>query len=95
MSFASSNKKSIGVIILAVVIGLIIGSFMTEAFQLLPDNVVKQFFTKSISFGFGFDPDGLVIDLGAIRFKFGFTCKFSFLSLVGVGIGVYILRWYT
>lgn len=88
------REKRMGGLILAVVVGLVLGSFLTQAFTLLPDNVVKQFFTKSVSFGFGFDPDGVVVDLSALKFKFGFTCQFSFLSLVGIAIGAYIFRWY-
>lgn len=95
MNTLKLGKKGIGTIILAVVLGLLIGSFLSEAMQLLPDSVVKQFFTKSVSFGFGFDPDGAVLDFHAIKFKFGFVCSFTFMSLVGVAISLYLFRWYT
>lgn len=95
MNTMSGNRKSVAGLLLSVIIGLLIGSFLSQVFGLLPDNVVKEFFTKSVTFGFGFDPDGIVIDLSALRFKFGFTCEFTFLSFVGMATAVYIFRWYT
>ena len=95
MNNMNLDKKSFGGLVLAVAIGLIAGSFLTQLFGFFPDNVVKEFFTKSVSFGFGFSPDGVIIDLSAIKFKLGFTCSFSLLSFVGVGVSLYMFRWYT
>ena len=95
MDNLSLNKKRLGTLILVAFVGLLIGSFLSQVFGLLPDSVVKEFFTKSVSFGFGFQPDGVVVDLSAIKFKFGFTCEFTFLSLVGIAISVYMFRWYS
>ena len=90
-----TNHKSLGGLILAVAIGLVIGSFLTQLFTFMPQNVVKEFFTKSVSFGFGFNPDAVLVDLSAIKFKLGMTCQFSLLSLVGIAVSVYIFRWFT
>jgi hypothetical protein len=89
------QKKSLGGLVVAVIVGLLLGSFITQVFGFLPDNVVKEFFTKSISFGFGFSPDGFVLDLSALKIKFGFTCEFTFLSIVGIAVSLYAFRWYT
>lgn len=95
MATHHTNNKSLGGLILAVAIGLLIGSFLTQLFAFMPANVVKEFFTKSVSFGFGFNPDAVVIDLSAVKFKLGVTCQFSLLSLVGIAVSVYIFRWFT
>jgi hypothetical protein len=93
MNNINIHKKSIGGLILSVMVGLMAGSYLTKLFSMLPDNVVKQFFTKSISFGFGF-PESIVFDLSAMKLKLGFSCEFTLLSLVGIAITVYIFRWY-
>ena len=36
----------------------------------------------------------LIIDLNAIKFQLGFQIKISFLSIIGLFIGLYIFRWY-
>ena len=95
MAEYSLKGKKFSKLLLSVALGLVIGSYLTKIFEMLPDNVVKQFFTKSVSFGFGFGPDALLLDLTAIKIKLGFTCIFSALSLVGIAIAVYIFRWYT
>ncbi len=94
MNSIGNNRKRFRNLLISITMGLIIGSFLTQLFVLLPNSVVKDFFTNSVSFGFGFNPDGALLDLGAVKFKFGFTCKFSFLSLIGMAISVYMFRWY-
>ncbi|MDR3013414.1 MAG: DUF4321 domain-containing protein [Chitinispirillales bacterium] len=91
----SLKDKKIGTLILVVLIGIIIGSFLNEVVAAIPmgDNVVKTFFTHTIAFGVG-DPTPLSIDLAAIRFQFGFQFKFSLLSVLGIFLSLYFFRWY-
>jgi hypothetical protein len=89
------KEKTFAGLVFAVVVGLVAGSLLTQLFGFLPDSVVKEFFTKSVSFGFGFNPDGLVLDLNALKLKLGVTCEFTFLSLVGIAVAAYLFRWYS
>ncbi len=47
-------EKKISKIIMVVVIGMLVGSLMGEIIGLMPNNVVKKFFTTSIYPGIGF-----------------------------------------
>ena len=67
-------------------IGMLIGLF-------LPDGVVKDFFTKTWTIiGWG-DKNGW-IDFNIIRFKSGFYIDISVLSLIGMMISWYFLRYF-
>ncbi len=93
------KQRKIGTMILVVIVGILIGSYLNSLFvALLPQgNVVKTFFTHNfISFGVGdFENNKpLLIDLDAIKFQFGFRLKFSLLSIIGVFVSLYLFRWY-
>ncbi len=93
------RERKIGTMILVVVVGILIGSYLnTLLVALLPQgNVVKTFFTYNfISFGVGDFASNkpLLIDLDAIKFQFGFQLKFSLLSIIGLFISLYLFRWY-
>ncbi len=94
MAIVPKEKKA-STLLLVIILGILIGSYLNTLIGLIPgDNVVKDFFTFNfISFGFGY-PDAALIDLSAIRFQFGFQVKFSLLSVIGVFVSLYILRWY-
>ncbi|MFQ5640091.1 MAG: DUF4321 domain-containing protein [bacterium] len=85
------SRKSIGQIVLIVVLGAMIGTLLGELLTLaLPSGVVKEFFLKSALFGFG--PTTLNVKLFTITF--GFTIKFNIVGIFGIGIALYLLRWY-
>jgi len=80
-----------------VLIGILIGSYLNSIMEgLMPPGVVKTFFTYSIPFGIGdfVHNKPLLIDLYAIKMQFGFMVKFSFLSIVGIFVSLYLFRWY-
>jgi hypothetical protein len=54
---------------------------------------VKQFFLTSTSIGWGGHPDNW-IDLFVIRFKTGFFVDISVVSILGMGISWYFLRYF-
>jgi hypothetical protein len=58
---------------------------------LLPDGVVKEFFLKSISFGFSPTEVNLVI----LAFTFGMSMKINIIAVIGIFLASYIFRWYT
>jgi len=73
------------------VLGMLMGSLMGELIsEFMVDGVVKDFFTRSIAPGFS--PSTL--DLVVLRLTFGLTLKLNVISVVGVALAAYLLRWY-
>ncbi len=91
------KDKKISTLILVVIVGILIGSYLNMLVGMLPGgttNVVKNFFTFNfIDFGAGY-PHPLHIDLSAIKFQFGFQMRFSLLSVIGVFLSLYFFRWF-
>tara|TARA_Y100000588_G_C13711247_1_gene693037 strand:- start:70 stop:348 length:279 start_codon:yes stop_codon:yes gene_type:complete len=88
-----NNKRSIFVILMILLFGCIIGTALSQLFSfILPDGVVKQFFLETSSIGWG-DNSGW-IDFNIIRFKSGFYIDISVLSLIGMMISWYFLRFF-
>lgn len=84
-------KKSIGYILLVIVLGAMIGTLLGELISLLlPAGVVKEFFLRSASFAV--EPTTLDVKLFSITL--GFTFKLNIIGLFGIGIAIYLLRWY-
>jgi hypothetical protein len=96
------KEKKLGTLILVVLVGIIIGTYINAFVLMLPggDNVVKTFFTYTIPFGVGgFDEktgvsSPVIVDLYAVRFQFGFQFRFSLLSILGIFLSLYFFRWY-
>lgn len=85
------QKKSVGAVLLILILGALIGTTFGEVIGLiLPDGVVRQFFVKSIEPGF--KPGEL--DLKVISITFGFQIKLNIVSILGIALAAYILRWY-
>jgi hypothetical protein len=89
------KEKNITTLVLVVIVGILIGSYLNSLIAMIPgDNVVKTFFTYNfINFGAGY-PNPILIDLNAIKFHFGVQMKFSLLSVIGVFLSLYFFRWY-
>ena len=65
---STNNKRSIFIVLIILLFGCIIGTALSQLFSLiLPDSVVKQFFLKTTSIGWG-NSSGWV-DFNIIRFK--------------------------
>ncbi len=91
MAIKLSRKKSLGFIILILVIGALIGSALGEVIGLvLPDGVVKQAFIKSVTGTAG----PATIDLLLFTFTIGFAIKLNVIGVVGIIIAAYLVRWY-
>ena len=84
-------KKSIGKLILVVILGAMVGSLLGHLIGLvLPEGVVKQFFLTSANLEVG--PGSISTWLFGVTF--GFNLKMNVIGLIGIGIAVYYLRWY-
>jgi len=90
----SNKKRSIGFIFLILFFGVIAGSILSQFIgAFFPDGVVKDFFLTSNSIGWGINPNNW-IDLYVIRLKTGFFVDISVVSLLGMGISWYFLRYF-
>ena len=90
----ANQKHSIGYIFIVMFFGVIFGSVLNQFIAiLLPEGVVKEFFTSTQSIGWGFSENNWV-DLFVIRFKTGLFIDISVLSILGMGISWYFLRFF-
>ena len=90
----SNQKRSIGFIFLILFFGVIAGSILSQFIgAFFPDGVVKDFFLTSNSIGWGINPNNW-IDLYVIRLKTGFIVDISVVSILGMGISWYFLRYF-
>ena len=90
----SNQKRSISFILLVLLFGVIVGSIFSQFIgAFFPDGVVKDFFLTSNSIGWGINPNNW-IDLFVIRIKTGFFVDISVISILGMGISWYFLRYF-
>jgi|TARA_B100000959_G_C14470607_1_gene414895 hypothetical protein len=90
----ANQKRSIGFIFLVLFFGVISGSILSQFIgSLFPEGVVKDFFLTSKSIGWGITPNNW-IDLFVIRIKTGFFIDISVVSIIGIGIAWYFLRYF-
>jgi hypothetical protein len=83
--------KSIGRIILIIVLGCMIGTLFGKLIGLvLPGGVVKDFFLKEANFEIG--PS--LFDVGLLALTLGFKLTLNIVGLLGVAVAIYMLRWY-
>jgi uncharacterized membrane protein (DUF441 family) len=84
------KKKSWFFILLVLVVGALIGSTLGEILAyVMPAGVVKQFFLKSFIPTFG----PATLDIGILTLTFGISLKINFISIFGIFIAGYLLRW--
>ena len=90
----SNQKRSISFILLVLLFGVIVGSIFSQFIgAFFPEGVVKDFFLTSNSIGWGINPNNW-IDLFIIRIKTGFFVDISVVSILGMGVSWYFLRYF-
>ena len=90
----ADQKRSIAFIFLVLFIGIIISVILGQLLGgILPEGVVKEFFLTSRTIGWGIHP-GNWIDLYVIRFKTGLLIDISVVSILGMVISWYFLRYF-
>ena len=90
----SNQKRSILFIFLILLFGVILGSILSQFIgAFFPEGVVKDFFLTSHSIGWGINPNNW-IDLFVIRIKTGFFVDISVVSILGMVISWYFLRYF-
>ena len=90
------EDRKISTLILVTIVGFIVGSYLSLLIGMIPGNyvVVKELFTFNflpVSIGY---PNPFSVDIGAIKFQFGFKADVNIMSIVGVVIALWAYRWY-
>ena len=103
-----TNRNTFGRLILFIVLGLIIGGVLGECLGLLfgelgelmnaggYDNIVRNFFVASFDLNLGFLGDKanpVVLDLYMVKLALGFGLKINVVSIVGMVVAIYIMKW--
>ena len=90
---ATNNSRPIIMIFLILFFGCIVGSALSQLFgSILPEGVVKEFLLNSTEIGWGSSDNW--IDLNVIKIKTGFYISVSVVSLIGMMISWYFLRYF-
>ncbi|UCF63236.1 MAG: DUF4321 domain-containing protein [bacterium] len=84
------RKKSLGWILIVIILGAFIGTALGEVLAyILPQGVVKEFFLRSAIFSMG----PATLNLVVFTFTLGFSFKLNVIGVMGIGIAAYFLRW--
>ncbi|MFC1618411.1 DUF4321 domain-containing protein [Candidatus Neomarinimicrobiota bacterium] len=91
MVISEYQKRSIAVIVLALIIGAAIGTILGDVLgMILPEGVVKQFFLQSVSWGIS----PVTLDVIVMNITFGLRIKFNISSVLGLAAAYYFLRYF-
>ena len=84
------KRKSLGFILIVLVLGALIGSALGEVLAyIIPNGVVKQFFLKSASASIGPGTFNIII----LSITLGLSIKVNIVGIIGILIAAYALRW--
>ena len=87
-------RRSFEFVFFVILVGMLIGTVFSLFISFfIPDGVVKNFFLLSKSLGFGATENNW-LDLGFIRFKIGFFFDISIVSVIGLLVSWYLLRYF-
>ena len=87
-------KKNFEFIFFVMLVGMLIGTMFSLFISFfMPDGVGKNFFLLSKSFGFGAAENNWV-DFGFLRLKLGFFFDISIVSIFGLFVSWYLLRYF-
>ena len=90
----SEKKRNIAYVFSILFFGVIVGSVISQLIgMIVPSGVVKDFFLTSHSIGWGSQSENW-IELFVIRFKTGLFVDISVVSLLGMTISWYFLRYF-
>jgi hypothetical protein len=83
-------KKSIGVLLIFILIGGMLGGIFGEILRVMaPNGAIQNVFASN--FSPGINPP-LTIDLVLLKLTFGFSIKVSLLSVLGMFLGAYLYK---
>lgn len=83
-------RKRFAVVVVIILLGAMLGSAFGQIIgKILPKGHVKTFFLKSVPVGFR----TVHVDLAVFTFDIGFMLRLNIISIVGVVVLAYLLRW--
>lgn len=86
-----TTKKPILLAVYTITLGAILGTLVGEILGfILPEGVVKQFFllSKTLSVGPG------TLNIIMLQLTLGLSITLNVISLIGIAIAYYLLRWW-
>ena len=86
-----SNNKPVLLAIYTLTLGAVVGTLVGEILGfILPEGVVKQFFllSKTLSVGPG------TLNIIMLQLTLGLSITLNVISLIGIAIAYYLLRWW-
>ncbi|TFB12535.1 DUF4321 domain-containing protein [Candidatus Marinimicrobia bacterium MT.SAG.3] len=86
-----SNNKPVLLAIYTLTLGAIVGTLVGEILGfILPEGVVKQFFllSKTLSVGPG------TLNIIMLQLTLGLSITLNVISLIGIAVAYYLLRWW-
>lgn len=84
-----ASRRNIGLIVLAIIIGAVVGSVLSYFLNgLFPAGPVKDFFFKALQIGI----PTLAINLGFLTLNFGFTLAITTFTVIIVILALYLLH---
>ena len=87
-------SKKISFIFFVLLTGMMVGTIFSLLVSFfIPDGVVKNFFLLTHSLGYGASSNNWV-ELGFLRFKSGLFFDISIVSVLGLFVSWYILRYF-
>jgi hypothetical protein len=83
-------RRRFAVVFLVIILGAMLGSAFGQIVgKVLPKGPVKSFFLNSVPVGF----KTFHVDLAVFAFDLGFMLRLNIISVVGVVLLAYFLRW--
>jgi hypothetical protein len=83
-------RRKFAVVFLIIILGAMLGSGFGQMIgKILPRGPVKSFFLASVPVGFR----TVHMDLAVFTFDIGFMLRLNIISVVGVVVLAYLLRW--
>lgn len=83
-------SKRVGLTLFIIFLGSILGGAVGELIgAFVPEGPVKSFFLNYV--GLGFSP--ITVNLHIIQFTIGLTIRFNIVSIFGIVLLGYLLRW--
>ena len=99
------RNKSLGIIVLFVILGLILGGVFGEALGYIlgkigemsggsSDNPISNTFVRAWDLDLGFNQNGWTLDLYLIKIRLGLGFKFNACSIGGMFLALYMMKWW-
>jgi hypothetical protein len=87
----NGKRASLLFVVGMLLLGAMIGGLFGELIKLgLPGGVVKEVLLRHIPIGF----QAITIELAVIQFTFGFMFKVNIISMLGIVVAYYMLRYW-